>query len=219
MGDRMAKTHVFTRNEEVANAVSHGVGVVFSLVCLVLLIVFAAVHGTPWHVVSFTIYGATMLILYTCSTLLHSLPAGRAKNVFEILDHSAIYLFIAGTYTPLLLIVVKGWAGWALLGVLWVVAAAGIGFKVRYVKQFVFLSTIGYLLMGWMAVFVLKPLIAGLPLPGTAYLLAGGLFYTIGTIFYVWRKIPYHHTVWHTFVLAGSVCHFVLIFMYVLRIH
>ncbi len=214
----MANTHTFTRNEEIANAISHGVGIAFSIVALVLLIVLAALHGTTWHIVSFSLYGATMLLLYVCSTLLHSLPAGRAKNVFEILDHSSIYMFIAGTYTPLLFIVVRGWAGWTLFGILWGIAAAGIVFKVFYVKKFLFLSTLGYVVMGWMAVFVLKPLFHHLPLPGIEYLFAGGILYTIGSIFYVWRRFPYHHMVWHLFVLGGSICHFIVILVYVLPI-
>ncbi len=212
----MAKTHTFTRREELANAISHGVGVVFSLVALVLLIVFAILHGTAWHIVSFVIYGSTMLLLYICSTLLHSLPAGHGKDIFEILDHSAIYLFIAGTYTPLLFIVIKGWEGWTLFGVLWGIAAAGIVFKVFYVKEFLFLSTVGYILMGWMVVFAIKPILHNLPLPGIEYLFAGGIFYTLGSVFYVWKKVPYHHAIWHVFVLTGSVCHFLLILIYVL---
>lgn len=211
--------HTFTRNQEIANAASHAIGVVFSLVALVLLVVFAALHGSAWHVVSFTIYGSTMLLLYVCSTLLHSLPRGRAKNVFEILDHASIYLFIAGTYTPLLLIVVRGWEGWALFGTVWGIAVAGIVFKVFYVKRFVILSTIGYIVMGWLAVLVLRPILHSLPLPGTLCLFGGGLLYTIGSIFYVWRKLSFHHTVWHLFVLAGSICHFILVLIYVLPIH
>ncbi len=214
----MDNTHVFTRGEEIANAVSHAVGIVFSLFALVLLIVFAAVHGSSWHIVTFVIFGFTMLLLYTCSTLLHALPHGRAKDVFEILDHSSIYLFIAGTYTPILLLLVKGWVAWTLFGVLWGIAAAGIVFKVFFVKRFVLLSTIGYILMGWQAVFVFKPLLQTLPFQGTLFLVAGGVFYTIGSIFYVWRRIPYHHLIWHLFVLAGSVCHFILIFRFVLAI-
>ena len=215
MEDSLDNTHVFTRNEEIANAVSHAVGVMFSLFALVLLMVFAAAHGSARHIITFAIYGLTMLLLYTSSTLLHALPHGRAKNVFEILDHSSIYLFIAGTYTPILLLLVKGWVAWTLFGVLWGIAAAGIVFKVFFVKRFVLLSTVGYILMGWQAVFVFKPLIHTLPLPGTLFLVAGGVFYTIGSIFYVWRHIPYHHLIWHLSVLAGSVCHFILILRYV----
>ncbi|MHB1627830.1 MAG: PAQR family membrane homeostasis protein TrhA [Bacilli bacterium] len=214
----MAKTHTFTGKQEFANAVSHALGIAFSLAALAALIILSTQHANAWHVVTFTIYGFTMLLLYTCSTLLHSLPQGRAKNVFEILDHSAIYLFIAGTYTPILLIVVRGWEGWTLLCVVWAIAAAGIVFKAFYVKEFMLLSTIGYVLIGWLAVLVINPIIHALPLPGILYLFSGGLFYTLGSIFYVWRKLTYHHAIWHLFVLAGSICHFILIIVYVLPI-
>lgn len=173
----MDNTHEFTRGEEIANAVSHAVGVVFSLFALVLLIVFAAVHGNTWYIVTFAIFGFTMLLLYTCSTLLHALPYGRAKDVFEILDHSSLYLFIAGTYTPILLLLVKGWVAWTLFGVLWGIAAAGIVFKVFFVKRFVLLSTVGYILMGSQAVFVFKQLLHALPPQGVLFLGAGGVFY------------------------------------------
>jgi len=215
----MASTHTFTRKQEYANAASHALGAIFSLVALVVLIVFATRQGNTWDVVSFTIFGSTMLLLYMSSTLLHILPQGRAKDIFEILDHSAIYLFIAGTYTPILLILVGGWRGWTLLIGIWVIAAGGIVFKSFHVKKFVILSTIGYIMMGWMAVLVLDPIIHVLPLHGILLLFGGGLFYTIGSAFYVWRKLTYHHTIWHLFVLAGSVCHFILILVYVLPIH
>ena len=214
----MAVTHTFTRKQELGNAISHASGAVFSLVAFVLLIVFATRQGNVWHVVSVTIYGSTMILLYTCSTLLHSLPQGRAKNVFEIMDHAAIYLFIAGTYTPLLVILVRGWEGWTLLGVIWGIAVAGVVFKVFFVKKFLILSTLGYIAMGWLAVLAVNPIIHVLPLSGVLYLFAGGLLYTLGSVFYVWRKLTYHHTIWHLFVLAGSVCHFILVLFYVLPI-
>lgn len=214
----MADTHTFSRTEERANAISHALGVAFSLFALVLLIVFAGLRGNVWDVVSFTIFGSTMLLLYVCSTLLHALPQGRAKNVFEILDHSSIYAFIAGSYTPLLFILVRGWVGWTLFGVIWGMAVAGVLFKVFYVKKFLFLSTAGYIVMGWMCVLVLRPILHSLPPAGIAYLAAGGALYTIGSVFYVWRPMKYHHMVWHLFVLAGSICHFILVLRYVLPI-
>jgi len=212
----MAKTHHFTRNQEIANAISHGLGAVFSIIALIVLVVMASVHGNAWNVVSVTIYASTMLLLYVCSTLLHSLPPGRAKNVFEILDHASIYSFIAGTYTPILISVVRGWQGWTLLCVVWLIAAAGTVFKVFYVSEFLVLSTIAYILIGCMAFIVFGRLIQALPLPGILYLFGGGLFYIVGTIFYLWKKITYHHAIWHLFVLAGSICHFILILVYVL---
>lgn len=212
----MADTHIYTRKEEIANAITHGIGALLSVAALVILIIFASLQGTVWHVVSFTIYGSTMLLLYVSSTLLHSFPAGRVKNLFEIFDHSSIYLFIAGSYTPLLLIVVKGGLGWSLFGILWGLAALGIVFKVFFVKKFLFLSTIFYIGMGWIAIFALKPIINVLPTEGILLLILGGILYTVGTVFYVWRSFPYHHAVWHVFVLAGSLAHFLMIFIYLL---
>ncbi|MCM3716254.1 hemolysin III family protein [Alkalihalobacillus oceani] len=214
----MATTHTFSKEEELANAITHGIGVLLSIAALVLLIVFSSVHGTALHIISFTIYGVTMLMLYFSSTMLHSLPAGRLKNMFEIFDHASIYLFIAGSYTPLLFIVVQGTLGWTLFGIVWGLATAGIVFKIFFVKRFLFLSTLFYIGMGWLAIFAINPLIENMPFAGVVLLVAGGLCYTFGTIFYVWRGFRFHHAVWHTFVLAGSVLHFFMILLYVLPI-
>jgi len=214
----LANTHTYTRNEEIANAITHGIGVLLSVAALVLLIVFASLKGTALHIVSFSIYGATMLILYLSSTLLHSFPEGKVKDLFEFFDHSSIYLFIAGTYTPLMLIVVKGALGWTMFGVVWGIAVVGIIFKLFFVKRFLFLSTLFYILMGWLIVFTFQPILQSIPLTGIILLVVGGLLYTVGTIFYVWRGFPYHHAVWHLFVLGGSVTHFLTILFYVLPI-
>lgn len=212
----MANTHVYTRREEIANAIIHGIGALLSAAALVLLVVFASLDGSAWHVVSFTIYGVTMLILYTCSTLVHSFPEGKVKDLFEIFDHSSIYLFIAGTYTPLLFNVIRGPLGWTLFGIVWGIALAGIAFKAFFTKRFLFTSTIFYIAMGWIIVFAWNTLTHNLAQGGVILLVAGGLFYTLGTIFYVWRSFPYHHAVWHLFVLGGSICHFFAIIVYVL---
>ena len=212
----MATTHTFSKDEEIANAITHGIGIILSIAALVLLIVFSSLYGTALHIVSFTIYGVTMLLLYFSSTMLHSLPKGKIKNLFEIFDHSAIYLYIAGSYTPLLFIVVQGTLGWTLFGIVWGLATVGIVFKVFFVKRFLFLSTIFYIAMGWLAIFAIKPMMENLPTAGIVFLVAGGLCYTLGTIFYVWRGFKFHHAVWHTFVLAGSTLHFFLILLYVL---
>jgi hemolysin III len=214
----MAATHTFTKKEEIANAITHGLGVLLSVAALVVLIVFAGMDGNVWHVVSFSIYGATMLMLYTCSTLLHSFPQGRVKDVFEIFDHASIYLFIAGTYTPVLFILVKGGLGWTLFGIIWGLALGGTVFKVFFIKRFLFLSTLGYIAMGWLAVFILKPILAEVPAQGVALLVTGGVLYTLGSVFYVWRKVPYHHAIWHVFVLAGSICHFFFVLLYILPV-
>lgn len=212
----MAATHVYTRREEIANSITHGIGALLSVAALVLLIVFASLKGTALHVVSFTIYGSSMLLLYLASTLVHSFPEGRAKRVFEVLDHSFIYVFIAGTYTPLLFTVIKGALGWTLFGIVWGIAAAGVVFKSFFVNRFLFTSTMIYILMGWIIVFAWQPLVTGLAPSGLKLLIAGGLCYTVGTIFYMWRSFPYHHAVWHLFVLAGSTTHFFAVLLYML---
>ncbi|WP_100373501.1 PAQR family membrane homeostasis protein TrhA [Bacillus sp. FJAT-45037] len=212
----MATTHTFTKGEEIANAITHGIGILLSIVGLVLLIVYSSLYGNAWHVVSFTIFGVTMLLLYFSSTMLHALPKGKAKNVFEILDHSSIYLFIAGSYTPILFIVVEGSRGWALFGIVWGLAAIGIVFKAFFVKRFMFLSTLFYVAMGWLAIFAIGPIMENLSYMGLAFLVGGGLCYTLGTIFYVWRGFKFHHAVWHLFVLAGSVMHFFLVLLFIL---
>lgn len=212
----MANTHVYTKREELVNAITHGLGTLLSIAGLTLLIVFAALKGTAWHVVSFTVYGITMLLLYTASTLVHSFPQGKAKDVFETLDHSCIYLFIAGTYTPILLVTLRGPLGWSLFGVVWGLAIAGVVFKAFFTKKYLVLSTLFYVFMGWIIVFAWQPLQTLLQPGGIKLLVIGGVLYTFGSVFYVWRGFPHHHAVWHLFVLAGSVMHFFAILFYVL---
>lgn len=212
----MKNTENYTLGEEIANAITHGVGSLLAIAGLVLLIVFSSIYGNPWYVVSFTIYGSSLVILYTMSTIYHSLPRGTAKNVFEILDHSSIYLLIVGTYTPFELVTLRGPVGWTLFGITWGMTVVGILFKVFFVKKFVVLSTLIYIIMGWMIVFAIKPLLERLPIDGIIFLVLGGILYTIGTIFYIRRKMKYHHAIWHLFVLGGSVMHFFAILFYVL---
>ncbi len=209
-------THTFSRREELANAITHGIGVILSTAMLVLLIVYASLQGTSWHIVSVSIYGGTMFLLYVSSTLVHSFPPGKAKDLFEIFDHSAIYLFIAGTYTPMLLIPLRGSLGWTLFAVVWAMAILGIVFKVFFVKRFVVLSTIFYVVMGWLIILAWGPLTEQVPAAGITYLVVGGVLYSIGSIFYVWRSFTYHHMVWHLFVLGGSIFHFFTIFFYII---
>ncbi|MBD3109777.1 hemolysin III family protein [Bacillus sp. AGMB 02131] len=211
----MKDTHVYTKKEEVVNAITHGIGVLLSITALVFLVINAVQNGSAWHVVTFTIYGVSMLLLYLSSTLVHSFPEGKLKDLFEIFDHSAIYLFIAGTYTPFTLIVINGALGWTLLGIVWGIAIAGIVFKSFFVKKFMFISTVLYVVMGWLIVIGWQPLTATLPTAGIVLLVAGGLLYTVGAIFYVWRGFTFHHAVWHLFVLAGSVTHFFSVLFYV----
>lgn len=212
----MANTHTFSKGEEIANSITHGIGALLSIAALVLLIVFSSLYGNAWHVVSFTLFGVTMVLLYTSSTLVHSFPAGKAKNVFEVMDHSSIYFFIAGTYTPFLFIAVKGWLGWTLFGIVWGLAIGGTVFKAFFVKKFLFASTILYVVMGWLIVFAWNPLVENVPSQGVVLLVIGGVLYTVGAVFYVWRGFKFHHAIWHLFVLGGTVTHFFSVLLYLL---
>ncbi|WP_188454555.1 PAQR family membrane homeostasis protein TrhA [Virgibacillus oceani] len=209
-------TYTFTKQEEMAHAITHGIGVLLSLAGLLLLINYANLDKNPWQYISVIIFGSSMLIMYLTSTVVHSLPNGRWKDIFQIFDHASIFLFIAGTYTPILLVHLREEMGMLLFGIVWGIAIAGIIFKIFFVKKFLVLSTILYVSMGWLIMFVWQPLTAVMHENGIQLLLTGGLFYTFGAIFYVWRSFPYHHAVWHLFVLAGSAFHFLTIFYYVL---
>ncbi len=204
----MANTHHFTKEEELSNSITHGIGAVLSVGALVILIVFAALYGNAWHVVSFTLFGATMVLLYTSSTLVHALRPGRAKDFFEIMDHSAIYFFIAGTYTPFMFIAVNGWVGWTLFGIVWGLAIGGTIFKSFFVKKYLFTSTGLYVIMGWLIVFAWNDLSSNMHPTGLLLLVIGGICYTVGAIFYMWKLFKHHHAVWHVFVLCGTICHF-----------
>lgn len=204
----LAETHVFTKGEEIANSITHGIGALLSITALVLLIVFSSLYGNVWHIVSFTLYGSTMVLLYISSTLVHSFPQGRVKDLFEIFDHSSIYFFIAGTYTPFLFLLVKGALGWTLFGIVWGLAIGGTVFKTFYVKKFLFISTALYVVMGWLIVFAYEPISTGMDPTGWYLLVIGGLLYTFGSIFYVWRGFKFHHAIWHLFVIAGTILHF-----------
>jgi hemolysin III len=202
--------------EEFANSVTHGVGLGLSLAGLVVLIILTALRGTAWHVVSCTIYGSTLVILYAASTLYHSIQSPRAKRVLRIIDHGAIYLLIAGTYTPFTLVNLRGGLGWTLFGVVWGLAALGIVFKVFHVDRFPIASTLVYLSMGWLVVIAWKPMITLIPAGGIALIAAGGAAYTLGVFFYAAKRLPYNHAIWHLFVLAGSIFHYVAVLLYVL---
>ena len=194
--------------EEIANTVTHGIGLLLSIAGFVVLLVFAILRGTAWHVVACSIYGATLICLYSASTLYHAAVSARLKRAFRIFDHCAIYLLIAGTYTPFLLLNLRGPWGWSLFGAIWGLALAGILFKFWFVGHCEHLSTAIYALMGWLALIATKPVLAHVPSTTLLWLLAGGLFYSGGVIFYVWKRLPYSHAVWHVFVLAGSTCHY-----------
>lgn len=202
--------------EEIFNSVTCGIGLCLSVTALVVLVVSVAVRGDALRVVSFSIYGASLVFLFLFSTLYHCFRSEKAKHVFEILDHCAIYILIAGTYTPFALITLKGPWGWSLFGIVWSVALAGILFKSFFVKKLRVLSPILYLLMGWLAVAVLRPLTQSLAFWGIVWLAVGGIIFSLGVIFFAFKKLPFQHVVWHLFVLAGCICHFFSIFFYVL---
>jgi len=211
-----ATTHADGRAAETANSITHGLGVLLSVAALVLLTVSAASRGTARDVAGGAVFGATLVLLYTMSTLYHAVRAPRAKRVFHILDHSAIYLLIAGTYTPFCLSTLRGPWGWSLFGTVWGLAALGVAFKSVYTGRFEFLSTAVYLAMSWMVMVAAKPLWRALPRGGLAWLLAGGGCYTVGVVFYSWRRLRFHHAVWHLFVLAGSLCHVAAVYGFVI---
>ncbi|MDO9534211.1 MAG: hemolysin III family protein [Bacillota bacterium] len=197
---------------EIANAITHGIGAVLAIAALVILIVFATRYGGPWHVVSFSIYGSTLVLLYLASTLYHSIQNKRVKYIFRIIDHAAIFLLIAGTYTPLTLVTLREEYGWVIFGLVWGLAILGVVLKVFFVNKYAVLSTLFYLLMGWLIVFSIRSLFANLAGISLIFLGAGGLSYTLGIIFYVQKGKLLHHAIWHLFVLAGSICHFFAIF-------
>ena len=194
--------------EEIANAITHGIGLLLSIAGFVVLLVLATLRGTAWHIVACSIYGATLICLYAASTLYHAVISRRVKRALRIFDHSAIYLLIAGTYTPFLLVSLRGPWGWSLFGVIWGLALAGVLFKFWFVERFAILSTAVYIAMGWLVVIAAKPVITHLRLTAIIWLLAGGLAYTGGVIFFAAKRIPYSHAIWHLFVLAGSICHY-----------
>jgi hemolysin III len=201
--------------EEIANSVTHGIGAVLSVAGLVFMVVMAALHGTAWHIVGCAVYGASLVLLYVCSTLYHALPGRRSKRVFQILDHAAIYVLIAGTYTPFTLVTLRGPWGWTLFGLVWTLAVAGTVFKCLFIDRLRILSAAVYISMGWCVVIALHPLLRALPWAGFLWLLAGGLSYTAGVVFFAWKR-KYAHAIWHVFVLAGSVCHYCAVYLFVL---
>ncbi|MCU0664432.1 MAG: hemolysin III family protein [Myxococcota bacterium] len=204
------------RSQEIANAVTHGIGAGLAIAALAVLVTFAGLQGDPWKVVSFSIYGSMLVLLYMASTLYHALVPRKAKKVFQILDHSAIYLVIAGTYTPFMLVTLRGPWGWTLFGITWGLAALGVTLTALFIDKLKLGAVLTYVGMGWMIVIAFKPLIAELSMGGLWWLLAGGFSYTIGILFYANKRIPFHHTIWHMFVLGGSTAHFFAMLFYVL---
>ena len=205
----------FSRGEEIAHAITHGLGTLGSAACLVVMVVLAAQRGSARLVVGVSIFGATMVVLYAASTFYHALTEVRAKRVFELLDHGAIYLLIAGTYTPFCLNVLGGGWGWTLFGIGWGLAILGILYEVVLRRPWKRLSLVFYLALGWLVAIAIGPLAAALPPAALWLLAAGGISYTAGAVFYAWRGFPYHHAVWHLFVLGGTAMHCVCVLRYV----
>ena len=206
----------YTHGEEIANSVIHGVGVVLAIAGLAVLTAFASLYGDAWHIVSCSIFGASLILLYTTSTLYHSIPLPRAKAVLRTLDHAAIFILIAGTYTPFLLVSLRGPWGWTLFALIWGMALVGVALRIGPGRHSQWLSLGLYLGMGWAIVVAVKPLLNSVAPGGLMLLLAGGLAYTVGVVFYVWHRLPYHHAIWHGFVLTGSALHYFAILFYVI---
>ena len=201
-------------HEEVANGITHGIGAVLSLIGLIWLVVMAAQRGDARQIVSFSIYGGSMVALYLASTLYHSVQRPRIKQVFRTLDHAMIYLLIAGTYTPFLVLSLRGPLGWTLLALVWGIALAGIGAKTLFTRYFRKPTPWLYILMGWLGVIGIGRALTAIPLRSLLLIATGGVIYTLGVLFYAWRKLPYNHAIWHLFVLGGSTCHYLAVLSY-----
>ncbi len=212
-----SEKRVYSIAEERLNILSHGLGFLLAIPASVFIILKASQHGDAWQIVSVSIYAASMMTLYLASTLYHSAKSPGRRHKRNIFDHASIYLLIAGTYTPFLLVTLRGPWGWSLFGVIWAAAIGGIIFKLFYTGKFNIISTVAYVVMGSIVLVAIKPLVANLSLPGLYWLLAGGVSYIIGAVLYLQHKMPYHHAIFHLFVLGGSVCHYIAVYSYVLK--
>jgi hemolysin III len=206
----------YSVREEIASSVMHGIGIVLAIVGLAVLVGFAARHGDRWHVVGCSTFGAALIICFTTSTLYHSIRSERSKHVLRALDHAAIFLLIAGTYSPFMLVNLKGPWGWSLFAVIWTLAIVGIGMRLLLKGRMHGLVVATYLAMGWAVVVAVEPMIKHVALGGLILLASGGLTYTAGVIFYKWRRLPYNHAIWHGFVMAGAAMHFSAVLFYVI---
>ena len=202
--------------EEKINIISHAIGLILSIVALVLLVTYAYLHGNILHVACFAIFGVSLIILYAASTFYHSAKKPELRSRLKIFDHASIYVLIAGTYTPFTLVTLNSTIGWVIFGTVWGLALSGIILKLFFTGKYNLISTVMYILIGWVIVFAIKPLIDNLPLEGLLWLFAGGISYTFGAIIYSIKKIKFNHAIFHIFVLIGSFCHFMAVFFYVL---
>jgi len=198
----------YSIGEEIANAITHGIGAALSVAGAAILVTLAIIKGNIWHLVSFTIFGISLFLLYLASTLYHSIPRRSLKRLLKTIDHCAIFLLIAGTYTPFLLISLRGVWGWSLFGVIWGITLLGIVLKIVFIHKFQKTSLALYIMMGWLIVIASRQVIANIEPMGIILIAAGGLSYMLGVPFYVWKKLPYNHAIWHIFVLGGSVFHY-----------
>ncbi|EMY60106.1 PAQR family membrane homeostasis protein TrhA [Leptospira terpstrae] len=210
--------HEYSIGHEIANAVTHGIGGGLSIAGLSLLLTMAVLYGNIWHIVSSAIYGATLILLYLASTLYHGIYHTATKRIFKVIDHASIYLLIAGTYTPFTLVSLREHSewGWTLFLVVWILAFAGVLLLLLFPGKYSGARVVVYILMGWLAIFVVKDIRTAIGVGGISWLVAGGLSYTVGVIFYLWDRLPFNHAIWHLFVLSGSLCHFFAILFYVL---
>jgi hemolysin III len=198
----------YSLREEIANSITHGVGAGLSIAGLTVLIILAVLRNSPWHLLGFTVYGITLVLLYLGSTLYHSIQHRSAKVIFQRLDHAAIYLLIAGTYTPFMLVKLRDAWGLTLLVIIWGLAVLGVAYKMLFINHYERLSTLGYVLMGWLCVAAGKEFLAAIPADILILLAVGGVLYTLGITFLIWQRIPYNHAIWHVFVLVASACHY-----------
>ncbi len=213
MEDRLTFYHP---QEERYNVISHGIGLILSIFAFIALVSYASLYGTVWHIISFTIYGTSLVLLYSASTLYHFVQEPKLRYKLNIFDHAAIYVLIAGSYTPFAMNVIDGSRGWVLLMIIWSIAVSGIIFKLFFTGKYGFISTVIYVLMGWLGVFGIEAIIKNLPIEATYWLIGGGISYTVGSILFGLKMIKFNHAIFHLFVLLGSFCHFMSVFMYIL---
>ena len=212
----VAEPEFYASAEERINIASHAVGLLLSIAGLLALVARALLHGNTLQLVSCSVFAVSMITLYTASVAYHSARAPVLRTRLRTVDHAAIYVLIAGTYTPFALVTLQGTAGWVLFGVIWGMAVTGIALKLFFTGRYKLFSTLMYVFMGWLIVFFIKPLVASFPPAGLAWLLAGGIAYTLGAVLYSIPRVPFHHAVFHVFVLLGTTCHFVAVYFYVL---
>lgn len=208
---REAINEHYTFGEEILHSLTHGIGAVLSVVALVTLVILAVTYGTLWHIIGFTVFGASMLALFSASTLYHGVQKPRLRPVLRKVDHACIYLLIAGTYTPFVLISMRSSLGLTMLTVVWALAVFGIVYKIFFIDRLAVLTTLAYVAMGWMGVFAWREMVANIPSDSLVFLFVGGGLYTIGVIFYALTRIRYTHAVWHVFILGAAACHFVAV--------